>query len=973
MSATCTCGCCEGTEKLTPALLANRPGLQSLAYRVGTHATFFETMLARLSDLELDDPDVRNVLNPLQALKTRMREDPSIALLDAWAIVADVLTFYQERIANEGYLPTAKERRSILELANLVGYRLRPGVAASVYLAFTMEKGYEGEVPTGVRSQSVPGPGELPQSFETAEKIKARAAWNELKPRMSRPQEITFSASITADKTDVRNLDFLYLKGTATNLKLNDVLLFVLKQTNGTVSRTHTRRITKVEAQQAANRTKITLDNQPTSGDPPLQTTFTQFFRRLIERRRAVTIPPANPARLSRNLAKGISERSDLIPNLATQIERNAKGQAYQAWQVANVTAGNTIEVYAMRLQAALFGHNVPKKVTFQSTGKPCEPSLWEEWTPEGENGDKIFLDNFYDGIGVEDYLLIRKPGASPKFFVVVGTEEQTRAAYGISAKTTLITLKLPGGQNWWDPAASLDFSIIRGTVVYAQSERLELAETPMTESIGAQSEDEATDPRRIELNAVYDGLESGRWLMVSGERNDIPGVESVTARELVMLAGATQEFDENLPGDTTHTVLQLANELAFRYKRDSVAINANVARATHGETRNEVLGSGDSSKAFQQFALRQGPLTYVSATTPSGIESTLEVRVNDVRWRETDSLVALGQADRNYVTHTGDDGKTSIIFGNGVQGSRLPTANENVKAFYRNGLGKAGNAASGQISLLSTRPLGVKSVLNPQAASGGADPEDRDHARQNAALHLKAIDRAVSVRDYADFARAFTGIGKAIAARLSDGLREVVHLTVAGQNDILIAKDSDLYRNLRQALFQFGDPHQPLEVEARELRLIVASAKVKLLPDYLWESVEPNIRAAMLEVFGFERRELGQDVLLSEVISTVQNVPGVDYVDVDKLDALGTEVLINYLRIQELLAKPALTADEAEELRRLQQVVPDELIGRNERASMDLARVDRSIADPAERILPAQLAYLTPEVPDTLVLNPIA
>ncbi len=33
------------------------------------------------------------------------------------AALADVLTFYQERIANEGYLRTATERRSILELA----------------------------------------------------------------------------------------------------------------------------------------------------------------------------------------------------------------------------------------------------------------------------------------------------------------------------------------------------------------------------------------------------------------------------------------------------------------------------------------------------------------------------------------------------------------------------------------------------------------------------------------------------------------------------------------------------------------------------------------------------------------------------------------------------------------------------------------------------------------------------------------
>src|SRR5262249_30744925 len=126
------CGCCEGVEILTPLVVANRPGLAALSYRVGTHPTFLETMLARLSTVEVENDHQK--FRPLLRLTTRDANDPSIALLDAWATVGDVLTFYQERIANEGYLRTATERRSIIELARLVGYRLRPGVAASVWL-----------------------------------------------------------------------------------------------------------------------------------------------------------------------------------------------------------------------------------------------------------------------------------------------------------------------------------------------------------------------------------------------------------------------------------------------------------------------------------------------------------------------------------------------------------------------------------------------------------------------------------------------------------------------------------------------------------------------------------------------------------------------------------------------------------------------------------------------------------------------
>src|SRR5689334_8739062 len=200
------CGCCKGVEALTPTGAWNRPGLSRIIYRVGTHATFFETMQARLSGLFLDIPTgefdeqkqpIINRIYPLKDLKTRERSDPAIALLDAWAVVGDVLSFYQERIANEGYLRTATERRSVLELARLIGYRLRPGVAASVYLAYTLEdKSAPVVIPAGTRSQSVPGPGEAAQFFETAEPLEARVEWNSLLPRTRRPMHITFQRRV---------------------------------------------------------------------------------------------------------------------------------------------------------------------------------------------------------------------------------------------------------------------------------------------------------------------------------------------------------------------------------------------------------------------------------------------------------------------------------------------------------------------------------------------------------------------------------------------------------------------------------------------------------------------------------------------------------------------------------------------------------------------------------------------------------
>ena len=262
-----TCGCCTGIEAVTPQPEANRPGLSALVYRVGTYATFFESMVARLSTLYLDVPSAPGSstlqrIRPLTNLTTRELSDPSIALLDSWAVVADVLTFYQERIANEGYLLTATERRSVLELARLVGYKLRPGVSASVYLAFTAAKAFNGIIPAGTRAQSIPGTGETAQFFETSIDLTAREEWNNLQPRLTRPQVITLNVD---SGTDAATRDTLYFQGIATNLKVGDALLLVLGNGAG---QQLPRFVDAVDPQASDSRTEITL-REPSDVAPP--------------------------------------------------------------------------------------------------------------------------------------------------------------------------------------------------------------------------------------------------------------------------------------------------------------------------------------------------------------------------------------------------------------------------------------------------------------------------------------------------------------------------------------------------------------------------------------------------------------------------------------------------------------------------------------------------------------------------------
>jgi hypothetical protein len=975
------CGCCEGIAAKTPLALSNRPGLTQLRYRMGAHADFLGSMIARLSSKDYP---------ALAGLTTRDADDPSIALLDAWAVVADVLTFYQERIANEGYLVSATERRSILELARLVGYTLHPGVAASVFVAYTLDDKFEEEatIPAGSRSQSIPAPGELPQSFETSEDLKARALWNNLKPRRSRPQIESAIRNVDAQGTAQPRIWF---KGVTTNLKPNDPLLIDFGR-GGTPEFFRVRQVT---TDSDADRTLVNLA-QAVAEAPGDSAQQREIITALTQR---PSLQPRNTLRLPRALTQqfrfkaetGYATVKTLAPVLTQTLAKAAAN--------ARVSAPSPIRVYALRRTLSLFGHSHPGTPNYtRGTGGTLSvtsytpPSLSTVWPAEfvgNNNYSTLAVEPQDENIPEASWIVVRYPVLNDNGVVTAWTHSVHRldgvqltslSAMGTAGKVN--QLELAAASPWLDELSADQFDrytgserLLRDTTVLAKSEALELAEAPIEDLICGGMND------LIELDGFYEGLESGRWVIVSGER-DLPGTEGVRFSELAMLAAVTQDVDRTLynSGERIHTFIQLAQALQYCFKRDTVTIYGNVVKATHGETRKEVLGSGDGAKAMQTFALKQKPLTYTAATNPSGVESSLEVRVNEALWHEADALSGLGPTDRRFVTQTDDEDRTTVIFGNGRQGARLPTGTENVKAQYRTGIGRTGNVKAGQITLLADRPLGVKEVINPLRASGGADRENRDQSRKHAPLAVTALDRLVSVRDYADFAHTFAGIGKADAVELSTGRKSLVHVTIAGADDIPIDETSDLFINLERALRTLGDPFQPMQVAVRELLVIVLSARVRIHPDYLWEEVAARLRAALLEAFGFEARELGQQVFLSEVYAVMQAVRGVVYVDIDSFGGVPEKVS-DYTGERRLLTPDEVTqavtciADPKSceykgglaAFRRVNTKARFADTG----IAAQILPVNRAGFD-GDRTYPAQLALLSAELPDTLILNPI-
>jgi hypothetical protein len=87
-------------------------------------------------------------------------------MMEWWAYLADILTFYNERIANQDYLRTADLPVSVQRLIRVLGYRPRPGIGATGSLAALMSGPKSLQLQQGFQIQSKPGPGRQPQVFE---------------------------------------------------------------------------------------------------------------------------------------------------------------------------------------------------------------------------------------------------------------------------------------------------------------------------------------------------------------------------------------------------------------------------------------------------------------------------------------------------------------------------------------------------------------------------------------------------------------------------------------------------------------------------------------------------------------------------------------------------------------------------------------------------------------------------------------
>ncbi len=922
-------GCCDPVELPPPAPVApfNPPGRDVIAYRIGTFSSFRRAMLSALAESGTTWQESSGL-------------DYQIAIVELWAYLADVLTFYQERIANEAFVGTATQRESLRRLAELLGYHPSPAAGAVGTVAFTIEKGKTVDLPPKFKVGSKPVPGKLAAVFETVTGLTALGIHSAI-PLATRGPTRQFAPlsaylafysgslleQLAAAETIYGSLGSTFLTTFGYEQSTFQNISTVFSSSSASSAITTSADAALIEDATITSGLTESFDSGISAtigsgifGD--IQATITNQFNYTVS-----FLPIGNTREI---VLKGTSTELKagdfvlvIVSGGATQANRRVRRiNTISTDKTSNTTtirwsepanevyadSDDNVELFALRVTAAPFGHDAPAWLLLppELTNRDTTPDFPDDdnqfpdapfqqnWDDPGgalfflpSVGGGVLLDASYDDAhGASDENTTRwavfDDGTNHQVVKITSAAAETVSAYGLNGKVTRLVL-----------AESLDSQKfrLRNSTIRTGTERLEVEPNlPLGAVVSGST---------IILDGLFPKLKADQQVAIKGPEDG--GDPEILIMELGSLQGPP-----NVDEAHNVTTITLKQALTHSYVRANTVVLANLVGVTQGETvREEILGNGDGS-AFQTFKLKEKPLTYLPATDPEGlssVESSLRVTVNRVTWEEKPTLLGGLPNDQAYRTYDDDDEVTYVQFGDGVECARPPTGRDNVHALYRKGAGANGNVATSGVERLIDNIPGVQKVVNPVATAGGEDRESVDEIRSNAPASVSTFGRAVSASDYAALALRYPGIGKSSAvwiARDPETHEPVPHpyvlLTVATPDGGDLSGETGLLARLRAFLDARRDPNIPLriqdvtrvpieviveiDVDDRFGRLATLASAVATLDPISTPGAEPGF-------FAFERIGFGESVHLSSLYAAIQAAEGVSVVRITGLRRL--------------------------------------------------------------------------------------
>lgn len=337
-------------------------------------------------------------------------------------------------------------------------------------------------------------------------------------------------------------------------------------------------------------------------------------------------------------------------------------------------------------------------------------------------------------------------------------------------------------------------------------------------------------------------------------------------------------------------------------------AFHGNLVHANHGRPHRSVfrppgveLGVGDDSP-FRKLdeahyeptpwgvlcPLPEGPLAYRN-TAPGGdtpTRTTLTVTVSGIAgaWTERNDLIESQAGDEDYIVETDEYDRSSIRFGNGVNGRGLPP-DAVVTCDYQVGRGSEGNVGCDVLTGFDPAVVaGVQAVWNPLDVTDGRDPElPAEIIRRVPEAYRSRQLRAVTLEDYVDRAEALAGVSHAYARYGWTGSWRTVRVSIDPMGTTVLPESlrQQVAANL-EAVRLIGE-----DLEIRGARYVGLDIRIKLCaePDYWPEDLEAELEREFGDGYtadgrpGFFNPDLwafGQALHASQLIGRALAVTGV-------------------------------------------------------------------------------------------------
>jgi hypothetical protein len=873
----------------------NRPGLPQVRYVNANAVTYLEALRMEFANRFPEWGNLPAAAEPGETLLTwleRLEKQYQMSRQDwAWetsrsfARALHILTEHINAYANEGYIGTATQWDHVRRLAAMVGYAPKTATSAEARLVL-LARG-AAHVAEGFQVKHTPLDGTAPVIFETVEDIAVDERLNTVRLNGWNHNPEVFSNVFA----EVNVSPWFAPKG-STIAKGETALLLNLKNNVAEVVTIKAFDLTSGRFSIAALKPDSTIDKTLRVGDAVLQTYKPRKITPILNGSGVVWLGQGHgfnagdvavwPDGIGGSRFARIAEVSShgiLIEGVPSHELPSQQSQVAQAsvltrtqfevsennWRIAKGLEGKNSSYFATARHEGLatakqiMNNTSAAQITLKGVQVPLTEAI------------NLNADSGATAVWFADY-----PSIAEKVTVIAAPAADTLLFDGKSEDVVAGEWAILEGENSAFAAQIKTISRGIGTISVTLDKsnatpRVRAMSNILNLSIRPRGHDRDPVPVTslvLQIGSLTSFFSKGRKLVLEDENNRVTAIIATVAKVDVMRGEITISADAQ--------ALQ-------KFTRGGLIVRGNAVDAIHGETQPlKTLGSGSADMTGQEFALDYTDISTIrDSALPNGQRSAIHISVDSQSYHQVETFRDCVSDEPAYVVQVLDSGTLTLRFGDGRQGRRLSSGYNNVKALLKRGVGLNGNLGAFSLDKISVPHPAVEGFRQPIASSGGDAREDSSRIAANAPARLKAMDRAISVKDYQRLASQFGGIWHAAAfemknlARFRQSVRIVL---VPAGGGAMGSLGEDVALHLRNN----GLPQTDIMVENyRDMPMQLNAVLRVNSQEYDPEHAITEARSALRESFHLRRRAPGQPFYRSEVVQVLEHVAGVVNVDV--------------------------------------------------------------------------------------------